>query len=132
VSGGSEKTGEIKKEAIMALQVRERSMPNGVILELAGDLAYANREQFKTAVESVRQRGFRHLVLDMSSVRFIDSSGLGLLALVAQQFKLTQGRLSLLKPQAYVREIMALANIPSLIPMYESEQDAVASYAKAA
>lgn len=116
----------------MALQVRERSIPNGVILEMAGDLTYANREQFKSAVESVRQQGFRHLVLDMSGVRFIDSSGLGLLALVAQQFKLTQGRLSLLKPQAYVREIMALANIPSLIPMYENEQDAVASAAKAA
>ncbi|MCP9473286.1 MAG: STAS domain-containing protein [Nitrospira sp.] len=116
----------------MSMQARERSMPNGIILELTGDLTYANREQFKTAVESVRQRGFRHLVLDMSNVRFIDSSGLGLLALVAQQFKLTQGRLSLLKPQAYVREIMALANIPSLIPMYENEQDAVTSSAKAA
>lgn len=116
----------------MALQVRERSIPNGIILEMTGDLTYANREHFKIAVESVRQRGVRHLVLDMSNVRFLDSSGLGLLALVAQQFKLTQGRLSLLKPQAYVREIMALANIPSLIPMYENEQDAIAFSAKAA
>ena len=116
----------------MSMQTRERPVPNGIILEMTGDLTYANREQFKTAVESVRQRGCRYLILDMTAVRFVDSSGLGLLALVSQNFKLGQGRVSLLKPQAYVREIMTLANIPSLIRVYDTEQDAVAGYEKAA
>lgn len=116
----------------MSMRVQERVMPNGVILELTGDLTYANREQFKAAVEAVCQRGIRHLLLDMANVRFIDSSGLGLLALVAQRFKLSQGQVGLLNPQAYVREIMALANIPSLIPIYESEQEALAVSNKAA
>ncbi len=39
----------------MAMQTKERPVANGVVLELAGDLTYANREQFKTAVEAIRQ-----------------------------------------------------------------------------
>jgi anti-anti-sigma factor len=114
------------------MQTKERPVPNGVVLELNGDLTYANREQFKAAVEAVRQRGCRHLILYMGDVRFVDSSGLGLLALVSQNFKLMQGRVSMVKPQSYVREIMTLANIPKLIPVYDNEQEALAGYGIAA
>ena len=116
----------------MAMQTKERPVLNGVVLELTGDLTYANREQFKTAVEAIRQKGCRHLILNMAEVRFVDSSGLGLLALVSQNFKLSQGRVSMLKPQSYVREIMSLANIQKLIPVYDNEQDALAAQQKAA
>ncbi|MBS0151857.1 MAG: STAS domain-containing protein [Nitrospira sp.] len=116
----------------MAMQTKERSVLNGVVLELTGDLTYANREHFKTAVEAIRQKGCRHLILNMAEVRFVDSSGLGLLALVSQNFKLSQGKVSMLKPQSYVREIMSLANIQKLIPVYDNEQDALAAQQKAA
>lgn len=116
----------------MAMQTKERPVLNGVVLDLTGDLTYANREQFKTAVEAIRQKGCRHLILNMAEVRFVDSSGLGLLALVSQNFKLSQGKVSMLKPQSYVREIMSLANIQKLIPVYDNEQDALAGQQKAA
>ena len=116
----------------MSMQTKERSVPNGVILEMTGDLTYANREQFKTAVETIRQKGCRHLILNMAEVRFVDSSGLGLLALIAQNFKLSQGKVSMLKPQSYVREIMSLVNIQKLIPVYVNEQDALAGHQRAA
>jgi anti-anti-sigma factor len=109
----------------MSMQVKERPVLNGMILDITGDLTYANREQFKMAVESVRQKGCRHLILNMADVRFVDSSGLGLLALVSQNFKMAKGRVSMLKPQSYVREIMTLANIPKLIPVYDNEMDAL-------
>jgi anti-anti-sigma factor len=112
----------------MSMHTKERAVPDGVVLEMTGDLTYVNREHFKAAVEAVRQRGYRHLILNMAGVRFVDSSGLGLLALVSQSFKLVQGKVSMVKPQSYVREIMALANIPKLIPLYDNEQDAVAGY----
>lgn len=116
----------------MAMHTQERPIPNGMILEIRGDLTYVNREQFKTAVETIRQKGYRHLILNMAEVRFVDSSGLGLLALASQNFKLSQGRVSMLKPQSYVREIMSLANLEKLIPIYDNEQDALAGYQCAA
>ena len=116
----------------MSMQTKERPVPNGVVLEITGVLTYVNREQFKTAVETIRQKGCRHLILNLAEVRFVDSSGLGLLALIAQNFKLSQGKISMLKPQSYVREIMSLVNIQKLIPVYDNEQDALAGHQRAA
>ena len=110
----------------MSMQTNERPVPNGVILEMTGDLTFDNREQFKTAVEAIHQKGCQHLILNMADVRFVDSSGLGLLALVSQNFKVSQGTVSMVKPQTYVREIMTLTNITKLIPVYDNEQDALA------
>jgi anti-anti-sigma factor len=114
------------------MNIKERPIPNAVILDLNGDLTYAHRDVFKSAVEALRQKGCRHVILNMADVRFVDSSGLGLLALVSQNFKLNQGRVSMLKPQSYVREILGLANIPKLIPVFDNEQDAVNGKAQAA
>ena len=55
-----------------------------------------------------------------------------MLALVSQNFKLSQAKVSMLKPQSYVREIMSLANIQKLIPVYDNEQDALGGQSKAA
>ena len=95
-------------------------------------MTYAHRDVFKAAVETLRQKGCRHVILNMADVRFVDSSGLGLLALISQNFTLNQGKVSMLRPQSYVREILGLANIPKLIPIFDNEQDAVNAKAKAA
>jgi anti-anti-sigma factor len=107
------------------MKITERTVPHGIILDVMGDLTYANRAVFKAAVEKVKQAGCRHLIVNLEHVRFVDSTGLGLLVLVSQSFKLLQAQVSMLKPQSYVREIMSLANIPKMIPIYESEDDAL-------
>ena len=107
------------------MRIKERTVPHGVILDVAGDLTYANRAVFKAAVEKAKQAGCRHLIVNLEKVRFVDSAGIGLLVLVSQSFKLLQAQVSMLKPQSCVREIMSLANIPWIIPIYESEEDAL-------
>lgn len=111
------------------MEIIQRAVKDATVLELNGDLTYSNRAAFKTAVEQVKSRGCRHLIVNMEQVRFVDSSGLGLLVLVSQTFKLQQAQLSLLKPQSYVREILSLANIPKMIPIYETEGDALTARA---
>jgi anti-anti-sigma factor len=107
------------------MQIKERIVPQGIILDVVGDLTYAHRAVFKAAVEKARQAGCRNLIVNLEQVRFVDSAGLGLLVLVSQNLKLQQAQISMLKPQSYVREIMSLANIPKMIPIYEREEDAL-------
>ena len=111
------------------MQIKERIVTQGIILDVVGDLTYANRGVFKAAVEKAKQAGCRNLIVNLEQVRFVDSAGLGLLVLVTQNFKLLQAQVSMLKPQRYVREIMSLANIPKMIPIYESEEDALVARA---
>lgn len=108
------------------MQITERRVGQSIILDLMGELTYANRTSFKTAVERSRQGGCRHLILNMQHVRFLDSSALGTLALLAQSFPAPQGTVCLLNPQSYVKEIITLANLHQILPVYTSEQDALA------
>lgn len=108
------------------MQIIERRIGQSVILDLTGELSYANRIAFKAAVERSKHGGCRHLILNMQGIRFLDSSALGTLALLAQSLSATQGMVSLLNPQSYVKEIIALANLHQILPVYTSEQDALA------
>ena len=45
---------------------------------------------------------------------------------LVQSLKASQGVVSVVKPQSYVREIITLANLHRLLPVYNTEQDALA------
>ena len=108
------------------MHITERRVGNAIILDLVGELTYAHRSTFKGAVERSKQAGCRHLILNMESVRFLDSSALGMLALLSQSLKGSHGVISLLNPHSYVREIITLANLHRMLPVYNTEQDALA------
>ena len=108
------------------MQIAERRIGQSVILDLAGELTYANRAIFKAAVERSRRGGCRHVIVNLHGVRFLDSSALGTLALLAQSLSASQIMISLLNPQSYVKEIITLANLHQILPIYDSEQEALA------
>ena len=108
------------------MHITERRVGHATILDLVGELTYANRSVFKGAVERSKQAGCRHLILNMTGVRFLDSSALGMLALLSQSLKASHGLISVLNPQSYVREIIILANLHRLLPVHNTEQDALA------
>ncbi len=107
------------------MKITQRDYKQAKVLDLVGDLTYDNRGAFKDAVERAKATQCRHLIINMEQVQFLDSSGLGLMALLSQNLKLNHIRLSVVNPQSYVREIMNLANIEKLVPIYNSEADAV-------
>lgn len=108
------------------MHITERRVGHATILDLVGELTYANRCAFKGAVERSKRAGCRHLILNMEGIRFLDSSALGMLALLSQSLKASQGNISLLNPQSYVKEILTLANLHRMLPVYNTEQDALA------
>ncbi|HVG02697.1 MAG TPA: STAS domain-containing protein [Nitrospira sp.] len=108
------------------MHISERRIGDVTILDLVGDLTYANRSSFKAAVERSKQAGYRHLIVNLQAVRFLDSSALGMLALLSQSMKASQGVIILSNPQSYIREILALAHLDRLLPIYNSEQEALA------
>ncbi len=108
------------------MHITERRVGHATILDLAGELTYVNRGAFKAATERTRLAGCRHLILNMAAVQFLDSSALGMLAILAQSLKACQGVVCLVNPQSYVREIITLANLHRMLPVYDKEQDALA------
>ena len=103
----------------------QRTSDKATILALQGDFTFTARHDFTAAVETAWAGGCPHLILNLEGVRFVDSAALGLLALTQSQCNRNHRRLSLVKPQPYVEEILRLANIHLLIPIYASENAAL-------
>lgn len=109
------------------MQITERSVSKATVLQLTGDFTFSGRRELMDAVEKLKATGCRHLILNVEHVPFMDSAALGILALMARTFKVEHRRLSLLKPQPRVREMLAFANIPMIIPIFEKEDEALSA-----
>lgn len=108
------------------MRISERKEPSGTILYLHDRFDFSARVPFKEAVEKAQNEQCAHLIVDLSGVTFMDSSALGLLVVTYQNFKRSNNMVSLLRPQGYVRQVLDLANIPNLMPIYDDESVALA------
>ena len=108
------------------MKVSEQQQDGATILNLQGRFDFGSRKEFKDTIDRLQAGGCRHIILDLEGVSFVDSSALGLLVIAHQNLKLKEARLSLVKPQAYVRQVLDLANVPKMIPVYSTLQDAFA------
>jgi anti-anti-sigma factor len=107
------------------MRITQRTLGDAVTLEIADEFTYGTRKEFSAPVERLRQSGCSHLILNMTQVTFLDSAAIGLLALVAQQFTAEQRTLSLVGPQGTVKQVLDIANISKLIPVYATEDAAM-------
>ncbi len=86
-------------------------------------LATSFRKEFEDKAEEIRA----HLVLDLSQVRFMDSSGLGA---VIGLYKLLLGKkICIVNPQRAVKELLKLTRMDKLISSYDTVEDAFAAVA---
>jgi anti-anti-sigma factor len=69
--------------------------------------------------------GIRVLV-DLSEVDYLASIGIRLLTINAKSLVSRRGRMTLLKPNANVKNVLEMTGIPSIIPMYDSLESAEA------
>ena len=113
------------------MRISERKIPSGTILSLLDRVDFGARATFKEAVEKAQKDQCQHLIVDLGDVTFMDSSALGLLVVTYQNFKRSKSKLSLLRPQGYVRQVLDLANIGNMITIYDEESEAVSAPAMA-
>lgn len=69
------------------------------------------------------------LIVDMSGVRFMSSIGIRALLINAKAVAGRGGRLVLLRPEPSVRGILASSGIDTLIPVFDTMDDALAGVA---
>ena len=89
------------------------------IVHLDGRFDFGARKTFKDALDQVAEEG-SPVVLDLGKVTFVDSSALGLLVICHQNLKNKKVPFYLVNPQTYVKQVLDLANIGKMIPIYQT------------
>jgi anti-sigma B factor antagonist len=100
-----------------------------LVIELREDnLDASNVREFKDAVQAVMHERTR-VVLDMSGVKFVDSSGLGALISCLRQLNARRGDFKLCGMSTTVRALFELMRMHRVFNIHETRQEAVRSYA---
>jgi anti-sigma B factor antagonist len=103
---------------------------NGVeIINLQGKITIgAGDSQLREVITNSLNAGKNNLLLDMSGVTTIDSSGIG--ELVGSYTTVTNrgGKLKLLHLPAKLNELLHVTQLITVFEVYENEQDAVSSF----
>jgi anti-sigma B factor antagonist len=75
----------------------------------------------------VTDEDFRGLVVNLAGVRFMDSTGIGVLVGVWHRVAATTASLALAVPAPQVQRVLDTAGLTKVLPVYDAEADAVAA-----
>ena len=107
------------------MNITERVVGQDVVLSLSGKFLWEARKAFPEALQEAKKKTPKKIVLNMEGLTFIDSAGLGLLAVGFEQAKLVHVALCLVNPVGAVRGILNLTQFPQIMPVYETEEQAL-------
>ncbi len=99
------------------MNITQDSDDSQTIVHLDGRFDFGARKSFKEAIDQASDTQ-KQVVLNLEKVTFVDSSALGLLVICHQNLKNKNVPFFLLNPQTYVKQVLDLANIGKMIPIY--------------
>lgn len=111
------------------LNITKRQVQGVVIVDLEGKIALGetNRQLHET-IRLLVQEGKKSIVLNLSKVTTIDSSGLGELIAGYATLEKNDGTLKLANIPDRVIELMTITKLYTVFDVFETEADAVASF----
>ncbi|HEX4253981.1 MAG TPA: STAS domain-containing protein [Streptosporangiaceae bacterium] len=96
------------------------------VVVLAGEVDATNSDELYGVLESVVAQQPRLMIVDMSELSFMDSTGLRMLLRSTRALDQQGGVLALAAPQMAVARVLQLTRADQLIPVYDSVADAIA------
>ena len=101
----------------MLLQIAERELASGIMLtELKGRLALGRESQrLESLVDQYAGEGHLRVIFDLTGVEYVDSAGIGLLALAAGKLKESGGKLAVVAAEGRVLNLLKLTQVNALM-----------------
>jgi anti-sigma B factor antagonist len=109
------------------INVRRRSQVQ--IIQLKGSLRLGDGvEVFKQAIEEAIGAGDTRLVVNLTEVPMIDSSGIGVLVKSMASAKQRGGAVKLVNPSKFASQTLRLVGVLNLFEVFDDENKAVESF----
>ena len=107
-------------------QFQISTLERGVIrVAMMGELDIAQAKQFQQVLDDLIGKGQTRLLIDLSPVSFIDSSGLGVLLHAVRRLRRRRGRLAVVCPDPMMRELFELVGHNLLFPIEDTQEKAL-------
>ena len=111
----------------MDLRLRTRTLGRTTIVDVAGEVELHSAPQLRAELLRACDTQQPCVVVDLSGVTFIDSSGIGVVVGGLKRARERGGALVLVSPQPRVRRIFEITGLLAALPFFESIDSAVAA-----
>jgi anti-sigma B factor antagonist len=109
------------------MQISIRRVNNATIVDVSGDIDLANSPEMRKALlHEVRDDRKPRVVLNLSQVRYIDSSGVASLVEGLKASRDSGSRFILVGLSGAAREVLQLSRLVKVFEIYDTEVEALA------
>ena len=112
------------------MQITRRCIHGIQIVDLAGRLVAwtdPGRASLRATVLGLASEGRTNVLVHVSELTDIDAHGLGELAWSCATLRRSGGQMALIAPRLRLRSLLALTRLDTVLPIYESENEALSS-----
>ena len=103
---------------------------NAVVIELKGNVMGGDdTKEFTETLHKLIDEGKKNVIVDLSGVKFMNSSGLGMLISGLTTMKKAEGHLKLANVTDKIESLLIITKLITIFESYESVDEAVKSLA---
>ena len=112
------------------MKIKQNPQDHVMVLELSGKIMGGpDFDKFKDEIAKVVEGGFKKVVLDLSGVPWINSTGLGILITGYHSIKAADGQLKICSVKERVLSIFYISQLENIFDVFETREEAIASFA---
>ena len=114
----------------MLLQIEEKRIdPDITVIQLVGKVALGRESQrIEAIVDKLLDEGQVRVILEMTGVDYIDSAGVGLVALCAGRLKERGGKMVVVAPDGRVLSLLKMTQVNQIVTVCPRLAEAKAAF----
>ena len=110
-----------------ALDVEFERRDGVLIVSASGRLESANAADFYSTVRGEIDAGDRAVIMDFGALKFLGSAGLRAVFMTASDLEKRDAGIAVCSPPKPIAKVIRLSGMEQLIPVYQSQGDALAA-----
>ena len=107
------------------MYIEHRYVHHAYVLDCCGRFDHTDRPQFMKIVETLLAKGCRCLILNLTSLYFLDPQIIPDLVFTHEYLHESSATLLIVSPLSFVRSELISANVQETIPIYSTVYDAL-------
>jgi len=112
------------------MKANTRDVGKVTIIDLNGKITMGKGDLIlRDAVDGALKDGKTRLLINLASVSYMDSAGIGELVACFKRVREKKGIMKLVNPEGRVQDLLALTKLDEYFETYKSEPEAIASFA---
>lgn len=111
----------------MDLSLSARSVAHRTVLEVGGEIDVYTAPALRTKIVSLIEGGTKVLIVDLTHVEFLDSTGLGVLVGALKRLRGIDGELAIVCDQERLLKIFRITGLDRVFTLHNSVESASAN-----